>query len=127
MIEKLLLKQPNGPTGLFKSIVQPKFVEKCMDPHWTTLKAGVPLLMPDNRCFSHTPGFSLLPVDVIRINHYTYRTESFYYNHKKARRAHWGDLPSPEEERARLDAANSVYDPVMLRFVPKLKEKMKGA
>lgn len=123
LIEKLLLKQPNlGGNGLFKSIVRPKYA-RCLDPHWTAVDSG-PLVTPNHQRFSHTPNFALLPVDVIRINHYTYRTDSYYYHVKKARRQLWGENMSPEEERARLDFANSVYDPVMLKFVSKLKSRL---
>jgi hypothetical protein len=124
LIEKLTLKIPNGPTGLFKTIIQPKYAKKCNDPHYTSTKSSAPLLMPDNRRFHHERKFTLLPVDVIRINHYSYRTESYYYNQKKARRAQWGYNPSPEAERAELDAANAVSDPVILKYVPDLKKRM---
>lgn len=123
MIEKLVYKEPNSGNGLFKSIVRPEKA-KCLDPHWTTT-SGLPLVLPNRQPFSHTPGFSLLPIDILRINHYTYRTESFYYTVKKQRRAQWGDRPSPEEERRRLDFANSEYDPIMHKFVPLLKKRMK--
>lgn len=125
MIEKLLMKAPNNSgQGLFKSIVKPKTAE-CRDPHWTTV-SGNGLFMPNHQRFSHTPNLSSLPVDIIRINHYTYRTQSFYENVKKPRRAIWGDIPSPEEEKRRLDWVNTEYDPVMLQFVPKLKARIFG-
>ncbi len=123
LIEKLLLKQPEGKSALFKSIVKPHLVKKCVDPHWTTVE-GASLVIPNHSSFSHTPNFSVLPIDVIRINHYTYRTLSFYENIKKPRRNSWGDVPTPEQEKQRLDYANSVYDPIMLRFVPALKKQM---
>jgi len=124
MIEKLLLKEPNkGGKGLFKTIIRPKYAGKCMDPHYTKTKHKL-LITPNDQKFHHKRTFSLLPVDVIRINHYTFRTASYYFNYKKPRRARWGYAPSPEVERADLDGANAVYDPVMLRFVVELKKRM---
>jgi hypothetical protein len=125
LIEKLLLKAPNiGGNGLFKSIVRPEFVLECNDPHWTKLQDGILFVLPNHQKFSHTPNFAYLPVDVIRINHYTNRTESYYQMHKKPRRARWGELFSPEQERIMLDGNNQEYDPVMLRFVPQLKARL---
>lgn len=125
MLEKLLLRQPNqGGNGIFKSIVKPQ-AATCIDPHCCSYVAGAFSVMPNHQRFSHTPGFSELPVDLIRINHYTFRTEMYYQTVKKPRRKQWGENHSPEGERVYLDWANSVYDPVMMRFVPALKERMK--
>ena len=122
LIEKLTMKAPNnGDTPLFKSIVRPK-TARCVDPHWTTVSGDQ--LIPNGQRFHHGIPFSSLPVDIIRINHYTNRTESFYHLFKKHRRARWGDRPSPEEERSRLDTNNAVSDPVMMQFVPELKNRL---
>jgi hypothetical protein len=124
MIEKLLYRQPNnGGNGLFKSIVKPELVE-CVDPHYCRALSGY-ILNQNRQIFSHTPQFASIPADIIRINHYTFRTEWYYYNVKKPRKLLWGYSPSPEEERAELDFANIEYDPVMLRFVSDLKKKLK--
>lgn len=124
MIEKLLYKEPNkGGNMMFKSIVKPEFAY-CNDQHWCPVTVGY-MLMPNRQVFSHTPGHSLLPVDIIRINHYTYRTLSFVETHKKPRRHRWGYVYSNEEWQAHMDYANSEYDPVMLRFVNKLKYRMR--
>lgn len=124
LIEKLLYRQPNtGGNGQFKTIVKPKFAE-CIDPHWTTVHKGS-IMRPDHQPFTHVPNYSKLPVDIIRINHYTYRTQLFYETCKKPRRARWGDSPSPLDEKQRLDNANSEYDPVMLKFVSGLKKNLR--
>lgn len=124
MIEKLLYKGPNDSgVGQFKSIVKPEYVEECMDPHWTKTKKR-PLMYPNHVQFRHSPGFKTLPVDVIRINHYTYRTQSFYETVKKPRRALWGFNPTPEYDQQLLNYYNSESDPVMLRFVSELKKRM---
>ena len=124
LVEKMLLKEPNvGGNGMFKSIVRPKYANKCIDPHWTTCQV-LPMILPNGQAFSHTPNFASLPVDVIRINHYTFRTGKFYEAVKKPRKERWGFRLSPEQEQAYLDSFNTVYDPVMLRFVPALKQRM---
>ena len=124
MIERLVYKAPQnmGENWLFKSIVRPELAV-CNDPHWTKVAVG-PMVAPNHTSFSHTPAFKELPVDTIRINHYAFRTESFYRNVKMKRRADWGFVPSPEQEQQRIDTANSVYDPVMLRITPALRKKM---
>lgn len=125
LIEKLLFKAPNnGGNGLFKSIVKPALAE-CVDPHWCKmLDQKYSLVLPNHKGFSHTPNFSSLPIDIIRINHYVCRTESWYYNVKKPRRERWGDVPTLEQERARLDGFNAEYDPIMMKFVPRLKKRL---
>lgn len=123
MIEKLLLKAPNdGHHTQFKSIVRPEYA-KCQDPHYTTV-GKKRLVIPTHQNFSHTRKFNAHPVDILRINHYHFRTESFYWNQKRPRRAQWGDNPSPEEARARIDYHNSEYDPSMLPFVDELKRRL---
>jgi hypothetical protein len=124
LIEKLLYKEPNDTgSGLFKSIVRPKYAT-CHDPHWTKVSGS--MVIPNHHLFSHNPSLSTLPVDIIRINHYTFRTLSFYELIKKPRRALWGFAPPPEMERQILDRANSTYDPAMMQFVPALKKRMFG-
>jgi len=126
MVEKLLLKYPNvGGQALYKSIVQPKLAT-CTGPHSCSYKKGKPVI--EDRS-SFVPGqvfYPKVPTSILRINHYTYRTDLFYYNVKKPRREQWGDRPDPELERKRLDGANNEYDPVMLQYVPELHNRMNG-
>lgn len=124
LIEKLLYKAPStGVNAQFKSIVRPRYAT-CLDPHYCTLKEDMFAVTSHHRRFSHQTDYGDLPIDVIRINHYTYRTDSYYHLVKKARRRSWGDNPSPAEEAVRLETANSVYDPVMLRFTPLVRKQM---
>lgn len=124
LIEKLLYKYKNtGGNGMFKFIVRPQHAT-CIDPHYCTLSGGGFAVRPDNQRFSHTPNYHLLPVDIVRINHYMFRTQHYYETFKRPRRQRWGDCPSPEDEQARLDGANEEYDPVMLKYVPELKKRI---
>lgn len=124
MLEKLVYKAPTnyGENWSFKTIVRPEYAV-CIDPHWTNVTAGV-FVAPNHSQFSHTPPYTDIPVDNIRINHYAFRTESFYRNVKMKRRMEWGWVPSPEHDQQRIDLANSVHDPVMLRLMPALRKKM---
>jgi hypothetical protein len=122
LIEKLLYKGPNVGPIQFKSIVKPKFA-KCMDCHWTKTE-GAPMVLPNHQPFTHTPNLASMPIDIIRINHYTFRTESFNEQIKKPRRRKWGDAPSEEQARALMNYYNSEYDPIMLKIIPQLKRKM---
>jgi hypothetical protein len=123
MIEKLLFKFPQNyhENKNFKSIVRPE-TALCKDPHWTT--STKELVIENHSPFSHTPTFSDIPVQKIRINHYFFRTENFYQNVKKKRRQNWGYINTEEGEKERNNLSNSVYDPTMLRFVPQLKQKV---
>jgi hypothetical protein len=127
MIEKLLHRFPtkSWANNQYKSIVKPAFVT-CKSPHSCAPLGGREPVFPNHKV--KKPGKnSSLPVDNIRINHYTYRTLSFYYNVKKARRVNWGFNPSPELEQNILNESNAVYDPIMLKFVPKLRERLFGS
>lgn len=122
LIEKLLYKEPHG-NGFFKCIVRPEHAV-CQNPHWTKTTDSLAKVTPNHQRFDKNPDHTKLPIDILRINHYTYRTLSFYEMVKKPRRSQWGFNPSPELERSILDNANSTYDPVMLQFVPALKKRM---
>lgn len=43
---------------------------------------------------------------------------------KKKRRADWGFVPDPATEEAYMKESNSTHDPAMLKFIPKLKQRM---
>lgn len=124
MIESLLHREPNnGGNGMFKSIVRPEFAE-CKDPHTCNYLHNSFAVTEDHGKFSHTPNYAVLPVDIIRINHYTYRTLSFYHLVKKPRLNQWEFRPSQELEQSIHDTYNAEYDPVMLKFAKKLKKRM---
>lgn len=125
MIEKLVNKFPENaePNFLFKSIVQPPYAV-CQGPHSCDYYNGAFAVAPNHQKFSHNPGFTTPPIDEIRINHYSFRTEHFYQTVKKARRKAWGDNHEGEFEEWLRKESNSVYDPIMERFVPKLKKRL---
>lgn len=126
LIEKLVYKEPEkGGNPLYKSIVKPKYALRARSPHFVKMQSNKPMMFPNFKKYVDTPNFTSLPIDIIRINHYTYRTLSYYYNFKKPRRKRWGFNPSKELEKEFLNSANSVHDPIMLKFVPDLKKALK--
>lgn len=125
LIEKLLYRFPtkSWANTQYKCIVKPSFVT-CKNPHSCKPHGGK--IVFGNHKTEKPSKDSTPPVENIRINHYTYRTLGFYYNVKKARRINWGFNPSPELEQNILNEANSVYDPIMLNYVPELRERVFG-
>lgn len=125
MIEKLLNKFPTNAdcNFLFKSIIQPPYAFS-INPHCCNYYNEHFSVAPNHTRFSHTPGFASPPIDAIRINHYSFRTEEFYQTVKKPRRKIWGDNHEGEKEQWLREHSNSEYDPIMLKFVSKLKKRM---
>lgn len=125
MLEKLVNKFPQDydENWQFKSIVRPKYA-RCHSPHSCRFSDDRVAVTQDFKRFKHGKPYPHIPVDKIRINHYTFRTEKFYNEVKKPRRAIWGYVPSPELEKDRMNLSNSVHDPIMLRHVSELKKRM---
>lgn len=80
------LDHPNNIHG--KSIVRPEFVETCVDPHFVVLMEGVHYF--DGNQNRRTGGYK---DQCLRINHYTYRDESFLRGEKSTRAILWGFNP----------------------------------
>ncbi len=127
LIEKLIKRYPLdwNENNMIKSIVRPEYVQNCIDAHTFEYHPNVFAVHPNHQKFSHTPGFASLPVEEIRLNHYWFRTEKFFYEVKLPRRRIWGDKRSQDEIRQQLDSSNSIEDKSMSRFVKPLKKRMK--
>lgn len=120
MIECLLYKAPrwHEQNALVKSIVRPEEVDRFEEVHFPFYfqnQCGVSEAKLQVPWLASRP----IPISKIRINHYIYRDEDFYWN-EKMERYRRKSLPTcpPNEE------LNSVYDPIMLRFVPELKRRL---
>lgn len=87
ILKKLIFCARKGNTwnGGGKSIVRPEYVVDCQDPHFCILSAEAMYYGGDGKEF-HT-GHN---AKYIRINHYTFRDESFFHTIKKARYEAWG-------------------------------------
>ena len=86
---------------------------------------------------SYKPGFIVFPrktkqghykqpvqIDHIRINHYWTRAEDFFYNVKIDRQLTLKHFKSRKDVIKMLADLNQVEDPIMMRFVPQLRERM---
>ena len=127
LTEKLLLKAPEhcGWNQMVKSIVRPQYVKQVLDPHTCEYYPGFFAVFPNRNRFSHTPGYTELPIVPIRLNHYWFRTEEFFETVKKPRREKYeGGKRSNEEWQKLKDLTSQVYDDSMLRFSNKLRKRV---
>lgn len=74
-----------------KSIVKPKFVKKVRDPHWCIMKNGNDYYNGNGELFKGILYTKPEPHcdKLIRINHYTYRDESYMHGEKTKRMQKW--------------------------------------
>jgi hypothetical protein len=124
LTEKLLLKAPKNSSlnSLVKSIVRPEYVKCIADPHIAEYHPGFFAVCPNGAKFSHTPGYTELPIVPIRLNHYWFRTEEFLEKVKKPRREKYeGGWRSDAEWQEMKDFAHQEYDDSMLRFSDRLR------
>lgn len=113
----------DGPHNFsYKSIVQPKYVDRCPNPHFCryigTQYAVNPDLIPITDQIS-----PYVCVDQIRINHYWTRTEGYLREYKIPKRVHM----YKDDEKVLLDwaeAFNEVSDNTIQQFVSQLKWRM---
>jgi len=122
LTETLLMKAPqNFPENLHvKSIVRPERVLMC-HVHHSVFQPGY-FAVDTNKNEMAKARSSIVLVDKIRINHYWSRDEEFFYKTKIPRRKKW-----QEEERhmfERVNNCNQEIDTSMLRFAPRLRERM---
>ncbi|NGX36971.1 MAG: hypothetical protein K1000chlam2_00117 [Chlamydiae bacterium] len=124
LIGTLLKKAPENleQNRFVKTIFQPKTIKEMKKPHHCKYKKGyfhvtenkVPF--PANKSLTDT-----VSISKIRINHYTYRDEEFFYGEKQRRVAVWFPEAPPLEMNP---AFNAEDDPIMLSFVPKLEKRL---
>jgi len=103
-----------------KSIVRPERCQRAVNPHYLIYKPGYFQVDTDGNRFGGPFSDSVLN-DKLRINHYRYRDEQYYREHKAPRRKKW--KLQEDEELYRL--ANTVSDSVIQRFVPELKRRIR--
>ncbi len=114
LIETLVLSSGAAAEHV-KSIVRPERVAYCVSPHYVHYHSPFHHVNASSKMLS-------IDVDQIRINHYWSRDEYFLYQHKIPRRIQWG---TPKEVCELWgQAANNIYDPSILRFVPNLRQRM---
>lgn len=126
LIEKLILRAPiNASVNLWhKSIVRPEAASHWVDAHSCSLTADYQIVRATLRGVDKVPE-NEAAIDQIRIHHYIWRTEDFFYQVKLPRIAKWDKnifhCQSPIDY---LPVTNTVLDLTMHAFVPQLKEIM---
>lgn len=121
MIETLIKKAPPDYQGNrhIKSIVQPRCVAGCQNPHSFLYKPPFYQVNTRKKSFSG-PGAPSVELDVLRINHYWTRDEKFLHEIKIPRRLEWGQGPASIIQV--LPELSQVEETAILRFVPELRK-----
>jgi hypothetical protein len=93
-----------------KSIVKPKYVLSCENPHYFTMKKGHRYVNENKEKIIGTFR-SKNSVKFLRINHYWTRDEDFFLNTKIPRRKRWDE--SIEKTLNISSQLNDVFDPIL--------------
>lgn len=109
---------------LGKAIVQPDKVRR-LKVHEPVLYDGLTAVNADGQPYRAGE----IAIEQAQINHYWWRTESWFWRHKVPRREAYEKLTGgrviPETEwRQRMTICNAVEDLAIQRFVPKLKQAL---
>lgn len=129
MIEKLVMKAPieHPKNEQVKSIVRPDRVLSSNHAHYVFYKPGYFHVNEKGVRVRKNKFITPVSVEKLRINHYWTRDEEFFQKTKIQRNIDFGsDAPVIEIFMKDKVALNQVYDDIMLRFVPKMKERMFG-
>lgn len=124
LIGTLTMKAPtNDPSNFFvKTIFQPKKLSKIRKPHGCKYKKGffsvTESKQPLEESQSHT---ETLSVEKIRINHYLYRDEEFFYTEKVRRNQEWFPSHPPLTMNPKY---NQVEDPILIPIAKQLEERI---
>lgn len=105
-----------------KSIVHPYAVHRCNNAHTFILRKGYIQVNPDFVKFESAVS-PYVAIGQIRLNHYWTRDEEYFWTQKMPRRNGWHEGGASVEARAKT--LNTEEDPVIMKFVPKLRKKMK--
>lgn len=124
LIGTLLQKAPTDyPRNCFvKTIFQPSKIKEVKKPHHCKYQKGYYHVTENKEPFQTNKSYTeTVSVQKIRINHYTHRDEAFFYGEKFRRICEWfpGTVTPPLEPEL-----NSVYDPIILKFVPSLEQRL---
>ena len=105
-----------------KTIFQPKRVRKIKQPHFCKYKKPYFHVNENKAVFSSHSLTTKISVDKIRINHYTYRDETFFHEEKLRRLQMW----SPGAKTQMNPKFNEVEDKLILYYLPELKKRLFG-
>ncbi len=107
----------------YKSIVRTKCVKK-IGIHYSTYRTKYKAVFANHQRFSLEPKYKIPPIHEIRLNHYWWRDEKYFREVKLPRRNGWLKNLTNEEIENRRQIYNSIYDPSMLPFAEKTREKI---
>lgn len=112
MLDHLVWRAPIDyePNKHFKSIVRPKEVKDCLNPHFFIYEKEN-LAVDENMCRKRPEEMDLVSVEKLRINHYWSRDMEFFHKVKLPRRVRWYN----EYQRCiKLESEmNEEYDPIL--------------
>lgn len=119
LVEKLMRRAPTDWWGndMQKSIVRPELVEEVGSPHYCNYTFGFPAkrvnVLTDES------------INEIRLHHYSWRTENYFYKVKYPRIAKWTKHQLQGVSAVELlNTTNMVEDRSMERFIPDLRAKV---
>lgn len=123
LVEKLTLKgEPFMQGNLHvKSIVQPKWVKTCYNPHFFKLKNGLEQVTPSKTPF-YGPKSPTIDIEIAQINHYWVRDIEFMENVKIARQIKWGG--TGDATRKSGAALNLIEDLSAYPFLFEMKRRL---
>lgn len=128
MIELLTKTLPLKDKNNFyvKTIVQPKYVESCISPHYFLYRDGLSAVDANKRPIMHQRKTvsRRLRIGKIRINHYWSRTEKYFLATKAKRRNHIRNAFTMQKILNHAIDCNSRLDTTILQFVAPLREQM---
>lgn len=123
-IEMLTLKaETKYPRNLlYKSIVQPKYVTECLNPHYCNYVPKVWHVNTRHERVDPNNNHAIV-VDKLRINHYWARDEMYSETIKIPRYEKFGN-GSKESVWDEVSRLNKVTDGAILKFVPALRKRL---
>ncbi len=104
-----------------KSIVQPKLVKEITQPHYCRYKWPYYHVTENKVPFPRKSLTLSVSVEKIRVNHYIYRDEKFFYTEKRRRFLDWFPNAAPVEMNP---AYVSVEDKIIFPFIPELEARL---
>jgi len=124
MIGTLIKKAPPNFSWnhFIKMIVHPPYVKSVKNPHFCDYKKSYFQVneLGEKQEGAINPNIS---IEMIRINHYTFRDQEFYYKEKMRRKVCWSSKPnfsiSPPDP-----SLSEVEDPIILQYVPELENRL---
>ena len=131
MIESLTMSE-NAKTTWGKSIVKPRYVETFFSAHFPKLKKGYAQIT-ENYEYFYGPFTPYQSINILAVNHYTYRDWDYFYATKISRVYTSGSTLNELEKEIKVKEMiefnkerSSMYDDKILRFVATLRKRIFG-